>query len=64
MDKFTYSFPEEKSRFILRLFTFKICLLLNRIGSFRRPIINDSSSLKEQSLVREMKVCSHLKALR
>jgi len=34
------------------------------IGCLCRWNMNDSSSLKEQSLVRETKVCSHLKALR
>ena len=64
VDKFTYTFSEERGRFIPNLFTFIFYWGRIRIGCFFGRIINDSSSLKEQSLVREAKACSHLKALR
>ena len=49
---------------MLKLFTVIFLPKWNQIGCLGRWIMNDSSSLKEQSLVREMKVCSHLKTLR
>lgn len=64
MDKFTDVLSEERGHFILNLFTTIFGPEANRIGCFSGPIITDSSSLKEQSLVREVKACSHLKALR
>ena len=47
-----------------KLFTLILGVATIGIGCFGRSNMNASSSLKEQSLVREMKVCSHLKALR
>lgn len=64
MDKFTDMFSEERGQFIANLFTIIFHPRRIRIGCFFGRIINDSSSLKEQSLVREAKACSHLKALR
>ena len=64
VDKFTYMFSEERGRFIPKLFTIIFHQNRIRIGYFSGRIINDSSSLKEQSLVREAKACSHLKTLR
>ena len=64
MDKFTYLFSEERGDFMTKLFTVIFLQGRNEIGCLGRWNMNDSSSLKEQSLVREMKVCSHLKALR
>ncbi len=64
VDKFTYIFSEERGWFIANLFTIIFHPRRIRIGCFFGRIIDDSSSLKEQSLVREAKACSHLKALR
>jgi hypothetical protein len=64
VDKFTYLFSEEKRDFMAKLFTVIFGSPWNEIGCPGLWNMNDSSSLKEQSLVREMKVCSHLKALR
>ena len=64
VDKFTYVFLEEKESFIPKLFTIIFHVGWIRIGCFSGRIINDFSSLKEQSLVREAKACSHLKTLR
>jgi hypothetical protein len=64
VDKFTGVFPEEKRRNTLKLFTVNFDREQIGIGCFWGWIRNDSSSLKEQSLVREAKACSHLKALR
>ena len=64
MDKFTYLSSEEKSSFIKKLFTVIFPPRAIGIGCFGGSNMNGPSSLKEQSLVRETKVCSHLKALR
>jgi hypothetical protein len=64
VDKFTYLFSEEKRDSVLKLFTVIFHGGTIGIGCFCGSNRNDSSSLKEQSLVRGMKVRLHLKALR
>ena len=64
MDNFNYPISEVVNAFAHKLFTAFLFLRRIRIGCFFRLVNDFISSLKEQSLVREMKVYSHLKALR
>ncbi|NBS13932.1 MAG: hypothetical protein EBT57_03820 [Verrucomicrobia bacterium] len=64
MDKFTHCFSQRAAGFILGLFTIKNVTKPILLGSKSGMEDDFLSSLKEQSLVRGMKVRSHLKILR